>query len=95
MFGIVLSALNAILGFLFRGVAVKFLIFTALLFVVQGLVGPLVSLLPSGTNITELYGRLPDGVIYFLNLFMFTEGIKIILIANLTRFIIRRLPVIG
>lgn len=38
MFGILISALNTLLGFVFRSLIIKFVVFFALYFVVQGFV---------------------------------------------------------
>lgn len=46
MFGILISALNTLLGFVFRSLIIKFVVFFALYFVVQGFVEILVELLP-------------------------------------------------
>lgn len=95
MFGILVSALNVAMGFILRTVIIKFIIFFALYFVVQAFVPVLASLLPKSTDIAELFNALPDSVWYFINLFMVTEGIKLMFSALLTRFIIRRIPFIG
>ncbi|EIM1634179.1 DUF2523 domain-containing protein, partial [Salmonella enterica] len=55
----------------------------------------LASLLPKSVDIAGLFSSLPDSVWYFVNLFMVTEGIKLMFSALLTRFIIRRIPLIG
>lgn len=43
MFGILISALNTLLGFVFRSLIIKFFVFFALYFVVQGLLKSLLS----------------------------------------------------
>lgn len=95
MFGILVSALNVAMGFILRTVIIKFIIFFALYFIVQAFVPVLVSLLPKSTDIAGLFNSLSDSVWYFINLFMVTEGIKMMFSALLTRFIIRRIPLIG
>ncbi|HGJ5883858.1 DUF2523 family protein [Arsenophonus sp.] len=51
--------------------------------------------LPKSTNLAELFGALPDAIWYFLNLLQFPFGVPLVISAMVTRFIIRRLPIIG
>lgn len=95
MFGIVLSALNAALGFVLRGVVMKFGIFFALFFVVTGFISILSSILPDSTAISNALGGVPASVWFFLDLFNVSTGIPILLSAMVTKFVIRRIPVIG
>ncbi len=97
MFGILLSALNAALAFLVRSVIVKFAVFFALFFVTSEFMQVLVSsgLFPSAGNISSSLGSIPAGVWYFLDLFNASVGIPLVLSAYATRFIIRRIPLIG
>lgn len=95
MFGILLSALNAVLGFVLRTVVVKFVVFTALYWIVSELVGAITSWLPTGSALTSAFGGISAATWYFLDLFAFSAGLPILVSAFLTRFIIRRIPVIG
>ncbi len=67
----------------------------ALYFVVQGFVEILVELLPDSSNLSSLFANLSDGFWYFINLSKLPQGISMIISAMATRFIIRRIPVIG
>lgn len=95
MFGILLSALNAVLSFVFRTVVIKFIVFTALYWVVAELVGAVSSWLPTGSTLSSAFGGISAATWYFLDLFAFSTGLPILVSAYLTRFLIRRLPVIG
>lgn len=95
MFGIVLSALNVVLGFIFRSVVVKFGVFFGLFFITTEFIAILTSLLPDSSSLASALGGIPSGVWYFLDLFNVTAGIPLLLSAWATRFIIRRIPVIG
>lgn len=95
MFAILFSALNSAIGFLLRTVVIKFVVFSALFLVVKELMSALTDLLPKSTNLQNLFDGLPDSAWYFANLFQLPYGITIIVSAMFTRFIIRRLPVIG
>lgn len=95
MYGLIVSAFNFVLGFVFRALVIKFLVFTALFLIVSEFVPVVLNMLPGSTNLVELINQLPDSVWYFMNLFAVVTGIKIVISAFLTRFIIRRIPVIG
>lgn len=97
MFGILLSAFNTALGFIFRSVVVKFVLFFGLFFVTTEFIQVLTSsgLLPSSSSLNGLFGGIPPAVWYFLNLFSFSTGVSALVSAWATRFIIRRIPIIG
>lgn len=97
MFGILVSAFNLVLGFLVKSVMVKFAVFFGLFFVTTGFIAVLSSsgLLPSSAGLSSsLAGLTPAGA-YFFDLFALSTGISMVISAYVTRFIIRRLPVIG
>lgn len=95
MFGIVLSALNVVLAFVVRSIIVKFVVYFALFFVTTEFINVISSMLPTGDNLSQAFGGLGGDLWYFLNLFNIRAGIPLILSAWVTRFIIRRLPIIG
>lgn len=95
MFGILLSAGNALLGWLVRGVLVKFVVFIALYWVVAELVAVMAGWLPSGSGLTSAFGGISAATWYFLDLFAFSTGLPLVVSAMVTRFFIRRVPVVG
>ncbi len=97
MFGILLSALNAALAFVVRSVIVKFAVFFALFFITTEFIQVLLSagILPTASSLGSSLGGIPAATWYFLDLFNVSSGIPLILSAYVTRFIIRRIPVIG
>lgn len=95
MFGILLSALNSALGWAFRAIVIKFVVFTALYWIVYELVSVMASWLPSGASLTSAFAGIGAGTWYFLDLFAVSVGVPLLISAHLTRFIIRRIPVIG
>ncbi len=97
MFGIVLSALNSVLGFVLRSVIVKFFVFFALFFITTEFVQVLGSsgLLPNASSLNGVLNGIPSAVWYFLEVFNFSTGFSALVSAWATRFIIRRIPVIG
>jgi len=100
LIGILLSAGRTMLGFLLRSIIVKFVTFFALFFVVKEFVNVLVNsnLYPGSTqasNLSSALSGVPASVWYFLDLFSVSTGISTVVAAYATRFIIRRIPVIG
>lgn len=95
MFGIVLSALNVVLGFVFRSLIVKFIAFFALFFVTTEFIQLVIPLLPGAATLTNAFSAQAPGVWYFLDLFKVGFGVSACLSALVTRFIIRRIPMIG
>lgn len=97
MFGIVLSALNAAMGWLVRSVLVKFAVFFGLYFITTEFMQVLQSsgLLPTANGLSASLSGISAATWYFLDLFAFSQGLPIVLSAVVARFIIRRIPVIG
>lgn len=95
MFGILLSALNSVLAWAFRALVIKFVVFTALYLVVYELVSVMASWLPCGASLTSAFAGIGAGTWYFLDMFAVSVGVPLLVSAYLTRFIIRRIPVIG
>ncbi len=100
LIGILLSALRTMLGFVLRSVIVKFVTYFALFFIVTEFTQVVVAfhLIPGADNANQLSGsmsNIPSSVWYFLDLFAASSGIQLIVSAYATRFIIRRIPVIG
>lgn len=87
--------LMSVISWFVRSVLVKFLIMFALFFVMSEFIPILVKLLPNSTNLKDLFSLLPDSVWYFLNYFKVPTGITMVISALLTRFLIRRIPLIG
>jgi hypothetical protein len=97
MFGIILSALNVVLGFVIRSVIVKFALYFGLWFVTTEFINVLQSagVLPSASSLSGAFGGIGADVWYFLDLFAFSAGAPMIISAYATRFVIRRIPLIG
>lgn len=101
MYGIILSVCNTALSWLFREVVIKFLVFTAIYFLISNLANNLAEFLGgqslglSPSALTNLLSQLPAGTWYWLDLFSFTQGACLIFSAMVYRFLIRRIPFIG
>ncbi|WP_112075818.1 DUF2523 family protein, partial [Escherichia coli] len=87
--------LYGVLGFLLRSVIVKFTVFFALYFIVQEFVPLILDMVNRQLPLLALISNIPDSLKYFFSVFKVIDGINIILSAFVTRFIIRRIPVIG
>ncbi|AMM14996.1 hypothetical protein AX768_13720 [Burkholderia sp. PAMC 28687] len=97
MFGILVSAANVLLGFVLRSVVAKFFLYFALYFFVGETVALLQSahFLPNASFLAGAFGAIGDDVWYFLDLCAFSYGAPLLVSAYVTRFIVRRLPIIG
>lgn len=95
MFGILLSALNSVLAWVFRSLLVKFALFFALYFITSEFVGFISALLPNASSINGTLSSITAGTWFFLDVFQLPMGISALVSAYTTRFIIRRMPVIG
>ncbi|HAJ2335984.1 TPA: DUF2523 domain-containing protein [Escherichia coli] len=92
MFAIFISAINTALGFIFRTALIKFVIFSSVYILVIEVLPLIISHLPDGANISDLFLRLPPSVLWFLNLTSFDVIFPVVVSALFTRFFIRRIP---
>lgn len=95
MFGILVSALNVALGFIFKQVIIKFCVLFALYFVIQAMVSVLAGFLPDPAGMNGALSSIASGTWWFLDLVGFSTGASMVMSAMAYRFLIRRLPVIG
>lgn len=87
-----------LLGWIYRAVIVKFVIFTAVFALViffVPLAAGFLSNFISTTAFTSAFSSLPAGIWYFCDLFRLDYGVPLLIAAFVSRFLIRRLPVIG
>ena len=87
-----------IISWIFKTIVIKFVVLTALLAVVSFLVPYAVSHLTSFTNVSSLnsaFSGIPDGLWWVLDFFRLDYGLPLVISAFISRFLIRRLPVIG
>lgn len=95
MFGILLSAGNFLLGFVFRQAVVKFVILFALFFIIEAFASVLSNFIPKPSDLTGALSGLSSGMWWFLDLFGFSVGAPLVVTAAVYRFLIRRIPMIG
>ncbi len=98
MWGLIKAAFNHGAGLFLKTGVVKWAAMFGAYFVVVGLVEVLLELaVPEGGTgaLSAAFNALPEGVWYWLNMTELSYGLPLIIGAYTTRFIIRRLPVVG
>lgn len=95
MFGILMSSVWTAFNWLFRAVVVKAVVFMAFYAVVTLLVAYLASMLPTASTLSGALSGIPSDIWYFLDYMAFSAGAPLVVSAYATRFLIRRMPVIG
>ncbi len=91
---VITSAIWSVLGWLLRSVLIKFVVMFALYWVIKEFSVVLLSLLPT-IGFGDTFAVLSPGVWFFLDFFQIPVGAPMLLSAFVTRFLIRRIPVIG
>lgn len=94
----ILAILTPVLSWIFREVVVKFIVFASVFALVALFVPKVVSLLGSFLNtggLTSAFSAVSPGVWYFLDFFQLGYGVPLLISAWVSRFLIRRMPVIG
>lgn len=87
-----------IVSWIFREVLLKFVVFTSLYAVVAFLIPKAITLITPwiGTgSLSGAFAGLGSGVWFFLDFFNLGYGVPLLISAAVTRFLIRRMPVIG
>lgn len=87
-----------IFSWFLREVIVKFVVFAAIFLVLSLFVPMAVSYLGpwlGSSSLTNSFAGLSSGVWFFLDFFNLAYGVPLLISAFVTRFLIRRLPVIG
>lgn len=87
-----------VITWVLRTLVVRFLVLTVVFTVVGFIVPYAVQYLINHINVTPLtnaFARLPAGVWFFLDYFEVPFGAPLVISAMISRFLIRRLPVIG
>lgn len=86
-----------LLQWLVSAVVVKAVVATAIFGLVALLVPKAIDLITPwmGTNVSQAFSGIPSSVLWFMSAFNIGTGIPMLISAWVTRFLIRRLPVIG
>lgn len=93
-----LAILWPAVSWIFRTVVVKFVALAAIFAVMTVLIPYGISLIGPHLGVTSLsnaFGGIDPGVWWFLDAFRLDYGLPLLISAAVTRFLIRRLPVIG
>lgn len=91
----IMSAIWLFIGYLLQSTVVKFCVYFALFFVVKEFIEVLLPLFPGASVLSSALSVLTPGVWFFLDLFRFDVAVNVSLAAFVTRFIIRRVPLLG
>lgn len=93
----IVNLFSSLIGWIFRASTVKFIVFTALTLVLGPLMALLMQLVDSSglANINGLVQAIPEGIRFYMAIFKFDVGLPMLVAAYLTRFFIRRLPIVG
>lgn len=98
MYAVFISALMFLMKWVFTKAVIAFVVLTVLFVLVENFSGELFSLIGdslSGSSLSGAFSNMASGVWYFLNFFQISIGVPMLISAFITRFLIRRLPVIG
>lgn len=93
-----LAIFAPLVSWIFRGVVIKFLVMTAVFAVMAVLIPAAIVLVAPHigvASLTNAFGGLDAGIWWVLDFFALGYGIPLLISAAVTRFLIRRLPVIG
>lgn len=95
----VIAALFApVVGWVFREVVVKFVVFSAVFALVAYFAPKAVAIIQpfiGGGSLSSAFAGLGSNVWFFLDFFRLDLGAPLLISAFIARFLIRRLPVIG
>lgn len=95
MYPILVAALRFFLIETLKAVVIKFVVFTVISLIVLAFMPLIGAMLPRASGISSLMNAIPPSVWYFIDMFQLTLGLKLAIAALATRFIIRRIPVVG
>lgn len=88
------KAAGGVMSFLTKGTGSKAIAYVVIIWVLGACVALLTSLLPEMLP-RDIFGMLPSYFYYFLNLFMVPAYISTRLSVLVTRWFIRKIPIIG
>ena len=98
MYAILWSAAVAVFNWLLRAVVIKFVVFSAIAYLLSYIVSYMLSKVTIGdqfSTLGSLFSALPAGLLYYIGVFRLDLGIPLMIAAYFIRFGIRRLPIIG
>lgn len=93
-----LAIFSPLVSWIFRGVVIKFVILSGLFAIMAIVVPKIIELIAPHIGVSALnnaFGAIPPSMWWFIDMFQLDMGIPLLLSAVVTRFLIRRMPVIG
>lgn len=90
-----ISGIWTALGWVFRQVAVKFVVGFAMFWVVKLMAEAVIAFLPAVADMAGLMSGVPPGVWWVADMFQLHYGFPLVMSAFCSRFIIRRIPFLG
>lgn len=93
-----LAFLAPLVNWIFRGIVIKFVLMTGLFALMTFLIPAAIAFLAPFVGVQSLnsaFGGLGAGTWFWLDFFQLGYGVPLLISAHVTRFLIRRLPVIG
>lgn len=87
--------LSSVVGWVFRTVLLKFVVFTIMYLVVSAVIGYLASKLPGPADLNSGLSAWTPAMWFFADLTMWTQFFPGVISAMVLRFAIRRIPFFG
>ncbi len=87
-------AASGAFGFLTKGGGSKMIAYVVIIWVLAACVNLLQTMLPALLP-TDIFGRLPSYMFYFVNLFMLPAYLSMSIGVAVTKWFIRKIPIIG
>jgi hypothetical protein len=96
-FAWVAPLLTSVLAFLFKKTSLSFLIITSIYVLIEFLTPAVVRLAGAyfNTDVPSIVNSIPANIYWFVAAFKIDYGVKVLVAAIATRFLIRRLPFVG
>lgn len=101
MFALLLSAIWSMVAWFFRAIVFKAVLYIALFTFISEAIPLLLAFLMGTLNVAGIgsafstAAQTAPGLLYFVGLFKLDVGVSMVAAAMMTRFAIRRLPIIG
>lgn len=91
------SLVSSVVSFVFSEIVIKFTVLLAVFLLVTLLFPFVISFLSpfTGANFLSAFSSIPAHVWFFIDFFALDVGLPILISAHVSRFLIRRLPLIG
>ena len=95
MKSIMVGVVNYFLQFILRVSPIKFVVMTVMFVLIEILMQVVWDMLPDWMNLNGIFNFLTPGMWFFLDLVNISLGAPLVISAYATKFLIRRIPVVG